>query len=319
MLAIVIISFRRAAMTARCISSLRATTTLPYRVFLVDNGSADPSTTDLLSRLERSADLTLLRLPRNLGPSAGRNAVLQHLPRDYNVVALFDNDIVALPGWDRAAVRALECGADLIQPKLLKSDGITLERGPNRPNPSPFAINPEFIGCGLLADDPSVSAEEDASIVGTPVLHRVVIDRIGFFDERLQVGEDYDFSFRAREAGFVLRYAPECVLIHDHGFDIEYEQERALVDKYLLAHVVLWRRWRKALLSPAYLHWYNWLHLRREPMYLPSDRHWSIAHRRLWRRLVRYWLMHRHANDWNSAVALDRETERLAAQLETVR
>jgi hypothetical protein len=79
--------------------------------------------------------------------------------------------------------------------------------------------------------------------------------------------------------------------------------------------VVFWRRWRKALLSPAYLAWYGWLHRHNEPMYLPPDQRWRIAHRRLRRRMVRKWCMTRHANVWNSAEAADQATETLARYL----
>ena len=311
--AIVIISYQRAALTERCIDSVRATTTLPYRLFLVDNGSTDAATLALLDRLEGSRDIELFRLACNHGPAAGRNVALAAIPPEFGYVAMLDNDIVALPGWDHAAARAFAAGADLIQPKLLQADGLTLERGPNRANRSPLAANPEFIGCGRSANQPDLNLAEAAAIVGgTGIVKRDVFSQVGLFDERLHVAEDFDLSFRAGTAGFSLRYVPDCTLIHDHCFDFGYDQERGRPEKYLVAHVVVWRRWQKAVLSPAYLAWYGWLHRHQEPMYLPATQFWGIIHRRLRRRLVRKWIMSRHANDWTSTGSADRATEALA-------
>ena len=313
---ICIVSYQRAPLTRRCVESVRATTTLPYRILLVDNGSQDDATQALLADLEGARDLSLVRLERNLGPAAARNVVLTGLPTDLRYVAMFDNDIVALPGWDVAAVQTLQSGADLVQPKLLEADRRTLERGPNRPNKSPLAANPHFIGRGLPADNPEVNREEDAAIVGgTGVFRWEVIDRIGLFDEGLHIGEDFDYSFRARAAGFSLRYAPRCALVHDHVFDVAYDQERGETRKYLTSHAILWQKWRKALLSPKYLKWYDWLDRHREPMYLPANQRWSIVHRRLRRRLAHRWIMARYANEWETAEAADRETEALISRL----
>ena len=314
--AVCIVSYQRASLTERCIESVRATTTLPYQIFLVDNGSPDAATRALLDRLEGSADIELFRLDGNFGPARGRNIALAAMPAEFGYVATLDNDIVALPGWDSAALRAFESGADLIQPKLLEADGRTLERGPNRPNRSPLAANPAFIGRGLASDQPEVNRLEEAEIVGgTAIIKREVFERIGLLDERLHIAEDFDFSFRARAEGFTLRYVPDCALIHDHGFDFAYDQERGQTEKYLVAHVVLWRKWRKALLSPAFMAWYGWLHRHGEPMYLPPEQRWGIVHRRLLRRLVRKWIMSRHANVWAAADDADGPTESLAKPL----
>jgi GT2 family glycosyltransferase len=298
------------------LDSLVECTATPFHVFVVDNGSRDADTVRRLDDWSGRPEVTLFRLPENTGPAAGRNVALAELGPQFDVVAMLDNDIVALPGWDGAALAALGRGADLIQPKLLEADRKTLERGPNRPNASPLAVNPSFLGRGTRADCPEWNTEEEAEIAGTAtVMRRSVLDRIGPLDSRLQIGEDFDYSFRARAAGFAIRYVPTCAMVHDHGFDYRYDQERSRVDKYLIAHVILWQRWGKALLSPCYLRWYSWLHFANEPMYLPEDQRWRIAHRRLRRRLVRVWIMRRHANYWTVPEVLANETERLARRL----
>lgn len=315
-IALCIVAYQRGDVTERCIDSVRRSAAHPYHIFLVDNASTERTACDLIDRLTQDPDIDVFRSTRNLGPSHGRNVALTSIPARFPYVALLDNDIVALPGWDLAAIAALKAGADLIQPKLLEADGRTLERGPNRPNQSPFAANPAFIGRRLPADAPEVNGDEEACIVGgTSIIKRSVFDKIGLFDERLHIGEDFDFSFRARAAGFSLRYAPNCTLIHDHGFDLAYDQVRGETIKYLSSHVIIWRRWRKAVLSPAYLAWYAWLHRHDEPMYLPQHPRWRIMHRRLLRRAAMHWIMSRYPNAWVCEEDAELATESLARRL----
>lgn len=270
----------------------------------------------LLDELEGSLDIEVFRSQTNLGPGAGRNMALAQISTRFDYVAMFDNDIVALPGWDEAALCAFNSGTDLLQPKLLEADGRTVERGPNTVNNSALAANPQFLGRGVATDHAAVNHEDEVAIVGgTCIVRRSVFDRIGMFDERFQIAEDYDFSFRAKAAGLTLRYVPTCALIHDHVFNIVYDQQRSQVEKYLITHVLFWRKWGKALLSPEYLSWFSWLELHKEPMYLDPDSRWSIFHRRIRRRLMRQWTMSRYGTDWASAEMADKATEALAARL----
>jgi GT2 family glycosyltransferase len=236
--------------------------------------------------------------------------------RNSPLVAFFDNDIVALPGWDEAALRAIEHGSDLIQPKLLNNDGHTVERGPTIPRDNPLSANPEYLGIGMDSSADEVNNPSEAAIVGgTSVIRRNVFDRIGYYDDLLHIGEDFDYSYRARLAGFALSYVPDCVLIHDHGFDFSYDQERGKVEKYLRSHVFFWRKHQKALLSPQYLAWYSWLHFNNEPMYMPQQKRWKTMQRRLRRRFIRKWCMASHQNAWYSVNEANRATENLAKRL----
>ena len=315
-LAVVIVSFERGELTRRCIESVRREATVDYHIFLVDNGSRGEATRPLLDQWEREADITLIRLPENLGPSSGRNHALRRIDASFSHIALLDNDIVALPGWDRAAIDALDGEFDLIQPKLLEADLLRVERGPNVARSGGLDANPHFIGRGAARNAPEVSRRGPCEIVGTGiVMRREVYERVGELDDRLQIGEDFDYSYRARALGFRLGYVPECELIHDHGFDLGYDQERSRVEKYLRAHLILWQKHGKALLSPAYLCWYSWLHFHDEPMYLPPGSRLRTLPQRLRRRWARWRCMNRHANVWGSREEADGATAELAGRL----
>lgn len=316
-IAIGIVSYERGELTRRCIESIRACTPEgTYHIYLVDNGSQSSDARVMLDWCRDGSDMTVRTLDKNYGPSYARNIILEMIEADFSIVAFFDNDIVCLPGWSNAAWRAVENGADLIQPKLLNGDGHTVERGPTKVRDNPLAANPHYLGIGLESADPIVNNPAEAVIVGTAsIIRREVFDRIGEYDNRLHIGEDFDHSYRARAAGFSLRYVPDCVLIHDHGFDFTYDQERGRVVKYLNAHVFFWRKHHKALLSPQYVCWYSWLHFHNEPMYMESKNKWRTAHRRILRRFARSVCMFRYPDGWQSHSAANVATERLAAKL----
>jgi GT2 family glycosyltransferase len=316
-IAIGIVSYERADLTRRCIASVKACTPEgSYRIFLIDNGSRSAEAVAFLDSCLRAQDISLRILDKNHGPAYARNIILEMIGSSCPVVAFFDNDIVCLPGWAEAGLKGIDEGADLIQPKLLAGDGRTVERGPTRPRENPLAANPRYVGIGFAQTDPAVNKPGDAVIVGgTGIIRREVFDRIGRYDDRLHVGEDFDLSCRARDAGFSLRYVPDCVLIHDHVFELAYDQERGKAEKYLMAHVFYWRKHGKAILSPQYLHWYAWLHFHHEPMYMPAGSRWSSLGRRLRRRAARAVLMLCNQDHWVSSSAADGATERLAARL----
>jgi GT2 family glycosyltransferase len=315
--AIGVVSYERAEVTRRCIESIASCTPAGrYHLYLVDNGSHSADAEKLLQWCQPQPEITVQVLDTNYGPAHARNCILQMIGTSADVIIFLDNDITALEGWLQAGLAALEAGADLVQPKLLQRDGRTVERGPTRVRADSLAANPEYLGIGLDTDDPLVNVAGGAAIVGgTCVVRRLVFELIGGYDVQLHIGEDFDLCYRARAAGLRLRYAPECALIHDHGFDLAYDQERGRLEKYLTAHVVFWRKHQKALLSPRYLHWYAWLQAHGEPMYMPLTQRWRTVARRLRRRWVRRWCMMRYPNHWRSLDRAEAATQTLAQRL----
>lgn len=92
-------------------------------------------------------------------------------------------------------------------------------------------------------------------------VHRSVFDRIGDFDERFAYGCDVDFTWRAVDAGFRIKYVPAAVVTHDWGAGREelrrtwnYGRARA---RLYLKHRNRWRdlgsRDLPLIVYPAYL------------------------------------------------------------------
>ena len=75
-------------------------------------------------------------------------------------------------------------------------------------------------------------------------VRRQVFDAVGTFDERLGFAEDVDFSWRAVDASFRLRYAPDAVVAHDWDSS---QANFARAFRYGVARVRLYRKHRSRL------------------------------------------------------------------------
>src|ERR1051326_7461726 len=90
-LAVGIVSCGRGALTQRCLDSVRKFSQTGIHIFLVDNGSRDRDTLNRLAKWEFEPDVTLVRLPENVGPAAARNLIVERTGGRYEAIAMLDN------------------------------------------------------------------------------------------------------------------------------------------------------------------------------------------------------------------------------------
>ena len=200
---------------ADCVESLFAQS-FPARVIVVDNGSVDGSA-DVVC--ERFPQAVLIRHAENKGFAGGVNAGIRKAMADGDrYVALFNNDAVADPDWLAHLVDELDAHPDagIATSKFVSMDddhfdstgdmyttwGIPFPRGRDEPIDHRFDDAVEVFGGS-----------------GGASLYRVaMLAEIGLFDEDFfAYYEDVDLSFRARLAGWRVRYVPAAVAHHHIG------------------------------------------------------------------------------------------------------
>ena len=115
-------------------------------------------------------------------------------------------------------------------PKLILADG-TLDRACRRSFPSPevafyrlfglarlFPNHPRFARYNLLNVDEDTPIDIDSVVGAFMLVRREVIARVGMFDEAFRMyGEDLDWAFRIKQAGWRVRYHPAVVVLHYKG------------------------------------------------------------------------------------------------------
>ena len=168
-------------------------------VVVVDDASRDPVHTP---RAE------VVRLDRNAGPAAARNAGLARVRTPH--VAFVDSDVEPVPGWLGLLRRHLDDPAvALVAPRVLGREERVGDSWLERYEQARSSLD-------LGADPAVVRVHGPVSYVpGACLLGRV--DALGGgFDEVMRAGEDVDLVWRLGRDGWTVRYAPEAHVRHDH-------------------------------------------------------------------------------------------------------
>jgi len=171
------------------------------RCVVVDDGSIDAGS---IERAARAGGARHLRLARNLGPAAARNAGLAVV--DTPFVAFVDSDCIPSSGWLGPLLAHL--GDPLVAavaPRVVAADDSGwLARYEAARSPLDMGARP-----GLVRPRTRVAYVPTAALV----VRRAVFSN-PCFDESLRGGEDVDFVWRTVAAGWDVRYEPSSTVAH---------------------------------------------------------------------------------------------------------
>lgn len=198
-LSVVIPTYRRPDMLARCLASVlvQDLDSSRYEIIVCDDGP-DDATRDYVQRLASNHAEQGPRVIRYLpvtstqGPAGARNAGWRAARA--RRIAFTDDDTQPCAHWLSAGLHALATGADAVSGRIVVPI-------PERPT------DYELDAAGLA------SAEFATANV---FVERAALMRIGGFDERFTSAwrEDSDLQFALLEAGFVLACAEDAVVVH---------------------------------------------------------------------------------------------------------
>lgn len=190
LISVIIPAYNAEQFIAEALSSIKAQNYAPIEILVVDDGSRD-NTSRVVS--ETAPDARLI-VQKNAGASAARNTGMRQARGDF--ICFLDADDGWFPGKLRAQVDYLathpEVGVVYHKWLVWKPEADGSFRVPVIPSMPPAesidAENSGWLYCQLLLD----------SIVhtSTVMFRRSVLDEIGFFDTKLQTGEDYDYWLR---------------------------------------------------------------------------------------------------------------------------
>jgi GT2 family glycosyltransferase len=213
-LSVVVLGYRRfAETTGRCLASLAEDADFrSWDVILVDNGTDADDRACYVEAAGRYPTLKLLRLDQNAGFPGGMNAGLQIAEGD--PIILVSSDVVIPAGMISRFATVLQNNpsAGLIAP-------VTNSAG----NEQRIFIDPaadameQGRAFAEASPDGNVSAYRlDFCCVA---LRRAVYETIGGLDEAFSPGyyEDFDYSIRAKKAGFDLLVAENAFVYHEGG------------------------------------------------------------------------------------------------------
>ncbi|MEP9379033.1 glycosyltransferase [Aquabacter sp. CN5-332] len=234
---IIVPVFNQAPFVETLLDSIKfARSATAAEIIVIDDGSSEPETLELLRTRAATGEITLLRNPQNMGFTRTVNrGMALHRDRD---VLLLNSDTMVHGDWlDRMTTCAYSA------PRIATVNPLTSQFG-------------SHIGCypglAMKFDDAlEVDGAELAAIcaeanrgqvadVHTTVgfcmyIRRAALDEVGLFDEKhfpIGYGEESDFCYRARKVGWLHRIAGDAYVDHFEGKSFG-DRKKKLVDNML--------------------------------------------------------------------------------------
>lgn len=234
-LGIVILNWNTRDLLQRCIETVLASEGVTYRLVVVDNQSSDGSA-DMVR--QQFPQVELIISPANNGYSFGNNLGLRALgygapgttqddaPR---YALLLNPDTEVMPGALATMVQYMDSRPEIgvVGPKLVLPDG-SLDLACRRSFPTPlvsfyrfsglsrlFPHHPQFGRYNMTFADPDQELEVDSVVGAYMQVRREAINQVGLLDEVFfMYGEDLDWAYRIKQAGWKVFYYPTAVVKH---------------------------------------------------------------------------------------------------------
>jgi GT2 family glycosyltransferase len=245
---IVIVNYNVEALLRDCLRSIFASQGMSdFEVFVVDNCSSDGSV-EMVRR--EFPHVQVIASAVNGGFAFGNNLALReiaHRAEKPRYVLLLNPD-TCLPEdalADMLAFMDQHADAGAAGPRLVQPDG-TLDLACRRSFPSPtvalyrllglsrlFPNNPRFARYNLTSHDPSAVMEVDSVVGAFMMVRGELLAAIGLLDEAFfMYGEDLDWAFRIKEAGWKVLYNGTIVVLHHKRASSKQRSARSIMAFY---------------------------------------------------------------------------------------
>lgn len=216
--AIIVINWNGQDFTTACLNSLRKVDYPDFKVFLVDNGSANDEGKKIKANFP---EIDLIETGKNLGFAGGNNVgIRKALQEGFSHILLLNNDTLVEPDFLSELVRASQrnANAGVIQPLILflhNPKEIWSAGGRWKPSLS-RAIT---LGDRTPLADYRVNSTNLEWATGCAMLvSRAAIEKTGLFNEQYFVYfEDVDWSLRIRNSGFSIHFEKRAKIYHEAG------------------------------------------------------------------------------------------------------
>jgi len=233
-LAVIIVSYNTRRLLEECLASVyRSQGDFAYEVWVVDNASTDGSADMVAAQFPQAH---LIRSDVNGGwPYANNLGIRASFEPDHQSprhVLLLNPDTLLPPSAlvDMLAFMAEHPGAGAVGPRLVRANG-ELDLACRRSFPTPassfyriyglsrlFPHSPRFAGYNLTYVDPDQTIEVDSVVGSFMMVRREVVEQVGLLDESFfMYGDDLDWAYRMKAAGWKVYYHADVTVLHYKG------------------------------------------------------------------------------------------------------
>jgi GT2 family glycosyltransferase len=208
--AVVLVNWERSQDTLECIESVLSSDISLIQVIVVDNGSMDQSREHIKQRFPQ---VNLISLPENVGFAGGYNKGIQEALKGIATHIFIINDDAVVDS--NTISQLLASNWDVAVPKILFYDNRNLVWSAGA---RWRAFPPSVKIIGFRKRDGSaynIPYSLDYATACSLMISRLVFEKVGGFDQEfINYMEDYDFSYRLKQAGFTMGYVPLAKVFH---------------------------------------------------------------------------------------------------------
>lgn len=270
-LGIVIVNWNTRDLLRECLKSIAASETgFAYRVVVVDNASTDGSAAMVQDEFPA---VMVIASPTNDGFSIANNKGLRALGLDRGCgdetprYALVLNPDTVLPPTalsDMLAYMDAHPPVGAAGPRLIMLDG-NLDLACRRSFPTPEISFYKMVGLSTLFPrsrrfgrynmtylDANLETEVDSVVGAFMLVRREAIRQVGLFDEAFfMYGEDLDWAYRIKKAGWTVMYNPAVTVTHVKR--AASRQSKRAQHEFYRAMLIFYRKHYRAT-TPWWLH-----------------------------------------------------------------
>jgi len=228
-LSVIILSYNTKDLLKECLDSIvrNSFPNVQIEIIVVDNGSADGSPQMVKKEFPW---VNLICSPKNLGFAGGNNLGLKEARGE--LVLFLNSDTQLLPGALKKSIEFMKSDPKIgaMTPKTMLFSG-GMDPDCHRGFPTPWASLTYFLGLEKLFpkseifgqyhkfyEDLSRPHEIDAGFGTFMLVRREVIEQVGEWDESyFFYGEDLDYFYRIKQAGWKVMFYPKPLLLHHKG------------------------------------------------------------------------------------------------------
>ena len=245
------------------VSLQKALKGLRAEIIVVDNASDDGSTEFIRNRFPK---VRILPQQHNLGFAKANNIALNHVRGKF--VLLINPDTVVQEDTIRVMIDFMNSHPEvgLSGCKILNPDG-SFQLPCRRSFPTPWVAFTKIFGLSTLFPNKKIFGKYNLTYLSTeetyPVdavsgsfmfVRRTIIDQVGGLDESFfMYGEDIDWCYRIRQAGWQVYYVPSTQIIHYKGESTRRSSLDEINTFYRAMHLFVGKHFRKSILYGWFL------------------------------------------------------------------
>jgi len=222
--AVVVVTYNRAALLTRMLAGLAALDTKPDAVIVVDNASTDHTATVLAGVTD--LPLQVITPEENLGGAGGFHAGMEAAyEQGYDRIWLVDDDVVPAPDClDVLMAVDQDCLMSVredLRGRLVEKAAVTFDlRNPLRIKPKTAMVETTY---GTRDRMPELVEIQNIAFEGF-LVRRTVVEEIGLPDPAFFIFyDDVDYALRARRAGYRIWAVRDAVLVRQLEFDQQHD------------------------------------------------------------------------------------------------